>query len=261
MGTGHRPDRPWSATAAIPIEEAHVTRLVMLVAVALALAACGGAADTRSAAPAATATTAAPTTATTAVDVAADKAKARALVLRPSDLPAGWKATPHQDDPTDKAFDDELAACLGRPSPSTYLTARADSPDFARGDAEASSQAQLVRTAADFSADVDAIRGPKFMPCVRRVATRSLQQLAGASVRSVAVAPLAVASHGEFSSGFRATIRLLLQGQLVSVYQDGVLLGKGRIELTASFSNVRQPPDPALEKALVAKLSARLDAA
>ena len=67
-------------------------RFVMLAAAALALTACGGAADTGSAAPEATATTAAATTTTTtAVNVAADKAKARALVFTRSDLPAGWK--------------------------------------------------------------------------------------------------------------------------------------------------------------------------
>jgi len=234
-----------------------VRRLVPLVAAALALAACSGD-DTQPAAPAATVTTAAATA--TTVNVAADKAKARTLVFRPSDLPAGWKATPHHDDPTDKAFDDQLAACLGRPSPTTYLTATADGPDFSNGDAEVSSQAQLVRTVADFDADVQAVQGPKFVPCVRRVVTKSLQQLAGASVRSVAVAPLPVARHGEYSSGFRATIRVLVQGQPVTVYQDGILLGKGRTELTAGFSDVQQPPDPALEKALVAKLAARLEA-
>lgn len=233
-------------------------RPAMLVAATLALAACSGAADPEPA-PLAATTTAAPTT--TTVDVDADKARARTLVLRPADLPAGWKATPHREDPTDKTYDAQLAACLGRPSPDTYLTASADSPDFARGDAEVSSQAQLVKTVADFNADVDAVQGPKFVPCVKRVLTKSLQPLAGASLRSVAVAPLPVASYGQFSLGFRATIRLLVQGQPVSVYQDGILLGKGRIELTASFSDVQQPPDPALEKSLVAKLAARLDAA
>jgi hypothetical protein len=237
-----------------------VRRLVMLAAAALGLTACGGGADTDSAAPKATATTAAATT-TTVVNVAADKAKARALVFTRSDLPAGWKAAPHEDDPTDKKFDDQLAACLGRPSPTTYLTARANSPDFASGDAEVSSEALLVRTVADFNADADAVQGPKFIPCVKRVLTSSLQQLAGASVRSVAVALLPVDSDAQFSAGFRATVKLLAQGQSVTVYQDGILLGRERIELTASFSDVQQPPDSALEKALVAKLGAKLDAA
>jgi len=232
----------------------------MLAVATLALTACGGGADTESAAPEATPTTAAATT-TTAVSIAADKAKARALVLTPSDLPAGWEATPHRDDPTDKKFDDQLAACLGRPSPTTYLTARANSPDFASGDAEVSSEALLVKTVADFNADVDAVQGPKFIPCVKRVLTSSLRQLDGATLQSVAVAPLPVEGDAPFSAGFRATVKLLVQGQAVTVYQDGILLGKERIELTASISDVQQPPEPTLENALVAKLAAKLDAA
>jgi hypothetical protein len=232
--------------------------LVILAAAALTLTACGGAADT--AAPEATATTVAATT-TTAVDVAADKAKARALVFTRSDLPAGWKATPHQVDPIDKQLDDRLAACLGRPSPTTYLTARSNSPDFAKGDAEVSSEALLVKTDADFNADVEAVQGPKYIPCVKRVLTDALGQIAGASVQSVAVASLPVQSDAEFSAGFRATARLQVQGGTVTIYQDGILLGKDRVELTASFSDVQKPPDPNLEKALVTRLAAKLAAA
>ena len=236
-------------------------RLVILAAAALTLTACGGGADTKSQAPAATATTVAATTTTAAVDVAADKAKARALVFARSDLPAGLKATPHRDDPADRKLDDELAACLGRPSPTSYLTARSNSPDFASGDAEVSSEALVVRTVSDFNADVEAVKGPKYMPCVKRVLTSAIQQLTGASVQSVAVASLPVQSDSEFSAGFRATAKLLVQGGSITVYQDGILLGKERIELTASFSDVQKPPDAGLEKALVAKLDAKLAAA
>jgi hypothetical protein len=231
-----------------------------LAAAALTLAACGGGADTKSEAPEATATTAAAAP-TTTVDVAADKAKGRALVLARSDLPAGWKATPHQDDPADKKFDDQLAACLGRPSPTTYLTARSNSPNFASGDAEISSEALLVKSVSDFNADAEAVKGPKYMPCVKRVLTSALREIAGASVQSVAVASLPVQSDAEFSAGFRATAKLLVQGGAVTVYQDGILLGKERIELTASFSDVQKPPDPELQKAVVAKLDAKLAAA
>lgn len=228
----------------------------MLAAATLALAACGGSGDNQ---PEATATTAAATT-TTAVDAVADKAKARTLVLAPSDLPSGWKATPHQDDPSDQALDDELAACVGRPSQSTYATASANSPDFSKGDAEVSSEVQIVKTAADFDADVAATRSSKFMSCLKRLGTKVLQQT-GATVRSVSVAPLPVASHGEFSAGFRATIRLEAQGQTVTLYSDDILLGKDRIELTATFFDVERPPQAALENAVVDKLAAKLDAA
>jgi hypothetical protein len=232
--------------------------LAVLAVAALALVGCGKKTSTSPAGGPSS-----PTATTQVVSVAADQAKARTLLFEASDLPAGWKATPHQKDPTEKTFDDELAACVGRPSPDTYTTTDIDSPDFSMGDAEASSTATIVRTAEDFKADVAAAGGPKYASCVKRGLAKFLptQLPAGASVQSVVVEPVPVASYGEFSKGFRATTRLRVQGQLVSVYEDGVLLGKGRIELSASFSNTGQPFDPALKRALLAKLAARLEAA
>lgn len=236
--------------------------VVALVVSALVLTACGGGDETPSAATDST-TTEAPATTTAAVDVAVDKAEARKLLLRSSDLPAGWKAAPTQRDSVDKALDDQVAACAGRPRPASRITARADSQTFTMDYAEAGSQAELVRTVEDFKADVAATKGPKYAPCVRRALIKFLpQQLPpGASVQSVVVERLPVAHYGEFSAGFRATVKLLVQGQPARVYQDAVLLGKGRVELSAGFSNVQEPFDPALEQELVAKLASRLEAA
>jgi hypothetical protein len=231
----------------------------MLAAATLALAACGGANDDLAEAPEAPATTAATTT--TAADADADKAKARTLVLAASDLPSGWKATSHQDDPSEQALQDEFAACIGRPTQSSYVTASANSPDFGKGDAQVNSEVQIVKTTADFDADVAATRSAKFMPCYKRQLTKSLQQVTGATVRSITVTQLPVASHGEFSAGYRATIRLEAQGQTVTMYGDDILLGKDRMQLTASFFEVQRPPDTALENAVVDKLAAKLDAA
>jgi hypothetical protein len=240
--------------------EVTLVRRLILLAAALALAGCGSGTDTVTAATEPTATTVAETT-TPAVDVAADKAKARALVLTRSDMPAAWKATPHRNDPSDKQFDDQLASCLGRPSPSTYTSARANSPDFASGDADVSSDALLVKTVEDYNADVEVTKGPKFMPCAKRVLTSVLRQVAGDSVQSVSVADLPVQSDAEFSLGFRATAKLSANGQTATIYQDVIFLGKERIELSASFSDVQKPPDADLEKAVVSKLDAKLAAA
>jgi hypothetical protein len=235
-----------------------VRKIAMLVASALVLAGCGGDDETPPVATA-PATTAA---AITAVDAAADKAKATTLVLTSTDLP-GWTAKPAQNDPADKAFDDQLAACVGRPSPSTYTTARAASSSFSMGPAEVSSDVDIVRTVEDFNAEVAAVRGPKYAPCVRNGLTKLLQQQLppGTTVQSATVARLPIGGIGVFSARFRATIKLLIQGQPAIVYQDAILLGKGRVELSASFTNLGRPFNPALEQALVAKLGARLQAA
>lgn len=234
-----------------------------------AVPACGGQ-DTPPATgtPATTSTTpgasTTPVTSTTPVNVAADKAKARTLLLKPSDLPATWKATPDQRTAEDKALDEALAACLGRPSPATYNTADIDSPDFTLGNAEASSQTQIVRTIEDFKADVAAAGGPKYLPCAKGILTQAVRrqlQAQGASLQSLSVEPLRVPRYGQFSMGIRTTVKYMIQGQAGSTLIDTILLGKDRIELSISLSNADRPFDPALASALVAKLGSRLDAA
>jgi hypothetical protein len=236
-----------------------VRRIAMLVASALVLAGCGGDDETP---PVATAPATTVAAGTTSVDAAADKAKATTLVLTSTDLP-GWTAKPAQNDPADKAFDDQLAACVGRPSPSTYTTARAASSSFSMGPAEVSSDVDIVRAVEDFNADVAAVRGPKYAPCVRNGLTKLLQRQLppGTAVQAATVTRLPIGGFGVFSARFRATIKLLIQGQPAVVYQDAILLGKGRVELSASFTNLGRPFNPALEQALVAKLGARLQAA
>jgi hypothetical protein len=233
----------------------------MLSTSVLLLAACGGGTKQQPAAGGATTTTAA-STATTGVSVAADKATARALLLRLSDLPDGWRATQHRQDAFDKSANEQLAACVGRPSPETYTTVDLFSPDFSMGNAGVFSEAELVKTADDFKADAAAVRGPRFASCVKRILAKFAPRLAsGASVQSIVIQPLPVASYGQFSMAYRARITLTGQGQTLRLYDDEVFLGKGRVELSASFSDVGRPFDPGLRRALLAKLGARLASA
>src|SRR4029450_1717869 len=155
------------------------------------LAGCGGGDETP---PVATAPATTAAAGTTVVDAAAHNAKATPPLLPSTDLP-GWTAKPAQNDPADKAFDDQLAACVGRPSPSTYTTASADSPTLSMGNAEVGSDAQLVSTVEDFNADVAAVRGPKSAPCVRNGLTKLLQRQlpAGTAVQSATVVRLPIA--------------------------------------------------------------------
>jgi hypothetical protein len=240
--------------------------IVVLVVLAFVPAACGGGNDTQSSAGGPTTTvaptTVAPTTVTAVVSAAADKATARTLLLRSSDLPDGWRATPYRKGLDEKLADDKLAACTGRPKPDTYATADIYSPVFVMGNAEASSEALLVRTVEDFQADATAVAGPKFFRCVKDILSKFIfRQSQGVSVKSIVIEPIQVARYGEFSMGFRTTVKATSQGRSRTFYLDTVLLGKGRIELSASFSNVGRPFDPTLRRALLAKLGARLASA
>src|SRR6266496_2977568 len=208
-----------------------------------------------------------PTTNRGVVGVAGDQAVARAHLIEASDFPPEWVAVPHHDSPFQKAYDSEFAACLDRPSADTHTTAYIYSFDFYLANAHAVSNARVVRTVGDFKADVAADSGPKYASCLKRGLVKFFPRELppGASVQSVAlehlvVDPLEVASRVAFSRAFRATIELKFQGESELVYEDGVLLGGGRIELSAAFSNTGQPFDPSLKQTLLAKLAAGLEA-
>ncbi|HEY5985628.1 MAG TPA: hypothetical protein VIV12_04485 [Streptosporangiaceae bacterium] len=196
------------------------------------------------------------------MNVAADEAKARTLLLRSSDFPADWKSRAGRSAPEEPR--QELASCLGRPVPDTYTTARIGSPLFSLGTAEAGSSAQLVRTIEDFRADMAAYSGPTFIPCIKSTLVDSFRRQVepqGGSLQSLTVEPLQAPRYGQISVGFRVTAKARApQGQRLTVYTDYILLGKERIELWATFFNVDQPFEPALESTLVAKLGSRLKA-
>lgn len=199
---------------------------------------------------------------TNSVDVAADRATARTLLLESSDFPAGWSETPWQTDPLLERFEDEVYACLGLPNRDAYITADTYSAVFSKGNAQAVSNAQIVETTEDFAADFAIVAGPRYAPCLQRGLRKLLpRQVPDASLQSLTTKPLQVANYGKLSRGWRITATLVIQGQSVIIYLDDIALGKGRIELGATFSNIGRPFEPALRRALVAALGDRLEAA
>jgi len=201
-----------------------------------AVPACGGGQKARST------TGASATASTTRVNVAADEAKARTLLLRSSDFPAGWKSRTGRSTPKEPR--EEVASCLARPVPDTYTTAGIDSPRFSLGNADTGSRAQLVRTVEDFRADMAAYSGPKFIPCLKSTLVDSFRRGLrphGGSLESLSVEPLQVPRYGQISVGSRLTAKVRAQGQRLTIYTDYILLGKERIELWATFFNVDQP--------------------
>ena len=54
------------------------------------------------------------------------------------------------------------------------------------------------------------------------------------------------------------TAALTAQGQTINVVVDFVLMAKSKAEVTASFTNLGQPFDPALETSLINKLGTRV---
>ena len=59
----------------------------------------------------------------------------------------------------------------------------------------------------------------------------------------------------------RAIAKVTANGTSTTIYYDSVQMVKGRLTLGVTFSNVGQPFDPALERSLIAKAGAKIEAA
>lgn len=205
------------------------------------------------------------TTSTTAPDAAAEEAAARALLLVQADLPAGWKPTPHEDDPNDAVLEKKLADCTGASDPSRAI-ANVNSPDFDLGDAEVSSSVDIAATQANFDKDVAALKSSKYATCVQQLfrselQRQILQEAPDATVDDVSLARVASPTYGDVTVAFKGTVTFTVKHQTVVLYLSDYAYGQGRREVDLSFFNVGRPFDPALEQSLLAKSVAKLKTA
>jgi hypothetical protein len=222
------------------------------------LAACGGGGSNSSSTTSAPASTAPPTTAS----AAGDTALAQKLVFVQADFPAGWTASPPTPDTAeDKANNKEVDACIGTSGADAH-SADVKGNDFSMGPTtQVGSEAQVVKEEATYRQDVAAIKGPKLQPCLQTFLTKALTKGVGSAPTSVQVSSLPVPSLGDVTVGLRITAGITTQGQALTVYLDAVLMGRNRAEVTSTFLNVGQPFDAALQRTLLDKLGARVNAA
>lgn len=229
---------------------------------ALTLAACGGGGSKSST------TTSAPTTATSAPSSTpagsdpAATARAQKLVLVQADFPAGWTGTPAAaDTPDQKAANQEFETCAGV-SGDADRSADVKGDDFSMGSpvTQVGSEAQIVKDESTYRKDVTAIKGSKFQTCLKDLLTKALQQASGSAPTNVQLSPIAVATYGDVTFAQRLTGTISAQGQTANVVVDLVLIAKNRAEVLSTFINLAQPFDQALEKNLIGKLGAKLDA-
>jgi hypothetical protein len=239
------------------------TRIISIVPLLalLTLAACGGGSSKSSSTTSAPPTTkASASSATTLGTDPAAIARAKKLVYVQGDFPAGWTATPASNTPEDKALSKELNACIGTSGDETK-SADVNGDDFNMGQGtQVTSEAQIEKSEATYKSDIAAVKGPKLQPCLQDFVTKALSKAVGTAPASVQLADLPVPSFGDATIGKRLTAGLTVQGQTINVIVDFVLMGKNKAEVTASYTNLGQPFDPALEKTLIDKLGSRVNA-
>jgi hypothetical protein len=183
------------------------------------------------------------------------------IVLQPTDLPAGWKGTPYQPDPSEAAYDAAFAKCVGLRNTDADKVAEANSLDFDRGDASIGSSATSYRSQSDVVADVAALHSPKYAPCLARLTKKvfATSLPAGATVESVSVkitpglagGPTNVVANGA------GTIKVSVSGHQVVVYLTEAFITGPLLEADVETYNVGRPVRASLLKSLVATVANR----
>jgi cytoskeletal protein RodZ len=184
---------------------------------------------------------------TTVVSPAAqDKALAVSVNLRQADLPAGWTVSSTStgtQTPSSSTAVAAFAACLGMPTTTidqlfggatqTDVSATAASPIFkspADPTIEMQSSTNVVKTAADATADAVPFTKPNFTTCFQQFSTATAAAAAPGATASVTQVTLS-APAGVASYGYVTTYTIPNQGTRVE--GDAFIVG-GRIETTLS---------------------------
>jgi hypothetical protein len=219
------------------------TGSILLLVSSLALAACGSSAKK--------------------VDPAADLALAKLALLTKADLP-GYTGKPHtKSDDLSSTQKKDFATCVGLPTTifdDTPGAQNADSPDFSKGQASASSSAEIDPKKGDIDTGWKQISAPGVGPCLRK--------LFEAVIKGDPEFPKSVALDtsiekfdvgiGSRSVGYAFTFTATGPGGTVVIYLDVIFLPRDRAGLDFEFSNVGTPPVRSFETALVRKVYDRV---
>ena len=201
-------------------------------------------------------------TSTTAASPAQDDAvRARRLVVRITDLPAGWTSRPHQRTPEDEQVERELRACLGGGQIPTR-TAEADSDDFANAGSQVTSRAVVAPTVEQARREHDRAATPEFSRCLTEVFRRRFQRSPpeGAALQDLRADRLSVPPVADGLVAHRLTITLSApQGNAV-FYADLFVMRSERTSVSVNFVNPGSPFPADVERSVMDRLANRAKA-
>jgi hypothetical protein len=208
-----------------------------------------------------------------------DKAIAKTAVLKLSDLPTGYKGTPHVDNPssdTPKPVLQKFATCAdipeaeaaelvnGTDDPSDAI---ANSPLFDQNDAETGHSAQLensvtiVRSSDEISDTFDYFATEETLPCwedlFRAGYKKDLDP--GDSVRNLAVTTIDTGEIADKSAGLGVQGEVVGPAGSVMVYFDIYIAGTGRAGISLTAVGIGERVDTELALSLLKTVADRLE--
>ena len=225
------------------------------------LAACGSSSpnspSTSSGSPVSSSSPATPASAATPASLS----QLKKIVLRPADLPSGWKGTPYQPGPNDSANNAALLKCVGARNTDSDKVADAHSDDFALGDASISSSAASYRSQSDLDTDVAMLHKPKLSRCFKQLMKKQLAASlpAGATIESasIKISPGSAGGPANVVATGTGSIKVRANGQQVPVYLTVAFITGPLIEVEVDTENVGTPVPASVVNPLVATVATR----
>ena len=160
---------------------------------------------------------------------AAGQAKAKAEVLRRSDLPGGWTGGKRKPDVS------STEPCSYKPKQNDLVLIGAAETDWRKPGFQVSSEAQVLRTAAMVGRDWQrTIAAPQVVPCLRQGFEKTL----GSGATLVSFGRVAFPHLASLTQAFRAAFDVRSGSTAVPVEIDIVALGSGHNELTLTLTGL-----------------------
>ena len=183
----------------------------------------------------------------------ADTAKAKSVVLKLSDLPAGWTGK------KSAGSGGHLQCKTFKPDESDLTkTGNADSYDFSKGLYFINSSASIFRSAAQAQAAWDRVVRPGLLTCLRSIFEKGASS-GGATTTVTGQGTLAFPKVAPRTAAFRITFQTksTSPSQTLNGDIDVVLLGRDRIDAVMLFVGFGKP-NGTLERHLAGVVAARM---
>lgn len=182
------------------------------------------------------------------------------------DLP-GWKPSPDVQSSSDRANSDLLATCAGAIPPSKANIIDLYSPYFDQGNTEVSSDVAFVHSRAVGATNLQAMSGPKLVPCLKKLLLPYLDHTlpAGTKVTSFQMTAFHPSWSPPHSFGYRVLLTLSIVAKAgatpvkasLDLDEIGFLVGRAEVELSDTEQGAT--PGQRLEQRLVSLLASRAD--